>query len=249
MYVVVAQRQIDADPERVWAFVSEPGKLARWFADAESFGPGEPVHFAFGDGDFFEGEVVGWQPGLHYTLNWRFLGLGPRYEVRLSLLRRKRGTEVSIQDMGALTVEEAECLRVGWSEFLMRLDSAILHDADARFSWRRAITFTAALGPADAAEGLPAALRAPAWYDDVFAGARLSGVEPGPPETLRAALSHPAWHGQSTRLLIERKPIDGADYLFFTHDGWERLGAELGPVQRLAAVTNWRVALPPLGLS
>ena len=61
-------------------------------------------------GDFFSGRVIEWDPGIVLGLRWKFVGCGPEYEVRFSLLRRKQGTELTVQDRGAITVEEAECL-------------------------------------------------------------------------------------------------------------------------------------------
>src|SRR6476620_11231515 len=95
-----------------------------------------------GDGDFFSGSVIEWDPGIILGVRWKFVGCGPEYEVRYSLLRRKQGTELTVQDRGALSVEEAECLRVGWSEFLMRFEQALLKNVNGRFNWRKELTFT-----------------------------------------------------------------------------------------------------------
>ena len=142
MYTVVAQRQIPAPVEKVWDHLTKPELLAKWFADTSYIGPDTPVCMETAGGDFFAGRVIEWDPGIVLGLRWKFLGCGPEYEVRFSLLRRKQGTELTVQDRGALTVEEAECLRVGWSEFLMRFEKSLLTNVNARFNWRKVVNVT-----------------------------------------------------------------------------------------------------------
>src|SRR6185295_17127604 len=163
MYTVVAQRQIPMPVEKVWDCLTKPELLAKWFADTEHFAPDAPVYMDVGDGDFFAGRVIEWDPGIILGFRWKFIGCGPEYEVRFSLLRRKQGTELTVQDRGALTVEDAECLRVGWSEFLMRFEKALVTNVNARFNWRKELTFTMRVAETKE-ELLAAALNDPRWY-------------------------------------------------------------------------------------
>jgi uncharacterized protein YndB with AHSA1/START domain len=132
MYTVVAQRQIPAPVETVWDYLSKPELFSKCIDDTSYIGPDAPVHLETAGGDFFSGRVIEWDPGIVLGVRWKFLGCGPEYEVRFSMLRRKQGAELTVQDRGAITVEEAECLRVGWSEFLMRFEKALLKNVNTR---------------------------------------------------------------------------------------------------------------------
>jgi uncharacterized protein YndB with AHSA1/START domain len=241
MYTVVAQRQIPAPVEKVWDYLTKPELLAKWFADTSYFGPDAPVHMETGDGDFFSGRVVEWEPGIVLGLRWKFVGCGPEYEVRFSMLRRKQGTELTVQDRGALTVEEAECLRVGWSEFLMRFEKALLKNVNARFNWRKALTFTIRVAETKR-EPLAAALNDPFWYQAALAGARAQIHEPRGNE-FNATVTHEAWGGVETRARVRLKNIRGVDYAFVAHEGWAELPAELALAERRRFVGVWINAL------
>src|SRR5205823_3337362 len=94
----------------------------------------------FGDGDFFTGIVLNWEAPISLHLSWRFMGVGPEFEVRFSLLSQGEQTEVSVQDHGALTSEEAEGLHQGWEDFLMRLEQVIRTGQNSRYRWTEVIS-------------------------------------------------------------------------------------------------------------
>lgn len=247
MYGVVAQRDLPLPPLELWAWLTRPELLARWFADTAPDLPAGEVRCDFGDGDFFAGRITEWDPGNTLGFRWKFLDLGPSYDVRFSLLRRKSGTELSIQDRGAVTVEEAECLRVGWSEFLLRLEKAITRQCNTRFSWRKALSFTAC---ADGIDLHPAVLFAdPDWLrtslDGLCAEVRASDDD-GVIATL--APGDGRWHGAVTDLSIRRREIRGREFLFVLHEGWPRLPGDLAAGERRRYVSVWRDALTPLGI-
>ena len=241
MYTVVAQRQIPAPVERVWDYLTRPEMLARWFADTSYFGPDAPVCMETGDGDFFYGRVIEWDPGIVAGVRWKFDGCGPEYEVRFSMLRRKDGTELSLQDRGALSVEEAECLRVGWSEFLMRLEKSIVKNVSTRFNWRKEIIFTVTVGERKL-EALVAALADPRWYEAALDGvsAQIDEAREG---LIRATIKKESWGEVSTRLRVKFKNIRGVNYAYFTHDGWADLPGELALPERKRFVSIWLSAL------
>ncbi len=241
MYTVVAQRQIPMPVEKVWDYLTKPELLAKWFADTERFAPDAPVYMDEGDGDFFSGRVVEWDPGIILGLRWKFVGCGPEYEVRFSLLRRKQGTELTVQDRGAITVEEAECLRVGWSEFLMRFEKSILKNVSTRFSWRKALTFTITIDAAKL-ESLRAALNDPRWYQEALSGVRAQIHEPRENE-INATITHEAWGMVETRARVRLKNIRGVDYALVAHEGWPELPASLGEAERRRFVGVWINAL------
>lgn len=246
MYTVIAQRQIPVPPDELWPFLTAPDRLALWFADTELFAPGAAFRFDYGDGDFFAGRVHEWEPGIALGLRWRFLGLGPEYEVRYSMLRRKDGTELSIQDRGALTVKEAECLRVGWSEFLMRLEKAVVSSRRSRFSWRRAITFTGRVEDGRAA--LQRALSDGEWYRGCFPGARAE-VKSAGAGAFAGVFTAESWNEARTPVRLSFDRIRGVDYLFVAHEGWGALPSRTAADERRRYLDLWMDALTPLAVS
>jgi uncharacterized protein YndB with AHSA1/START domain len=241
MYTVVAQRQIAAPVEQVWNHLTKPELLAKWFADISYFGPDAPVHMETGDGDFFAGRVVEWDPGIVLGLRWKFVGCGPEYDVRFSLLRRKQGTELTVQDRGAITVEEAECLRVGWSEFLMRFEKALLKNVNTRFNWRKTLTLTIRL--AETTRGrLAASLKDPRWYHAALAGVR-AHIHESRGNEIGATVTHEAWEDVETRVRVKFRNIRGVDYAYVAHEGWLDLPATLAQAERRRFVGIWLDAL------
>lgn len=241
MYTVVAQRQIPAPVEKVWDYLSKPELLAKWFADTSYLGPDAPVCMETGAGDFFSGRVIEWDPGIVLGFRWKFVGCGPEYEVRFSLLRRKQGTELTVIDRGALTVEEAECLRVGWSEFLMRFEKALLKNVSARFNWRKALTMTVRIAETKR-EQLTAALNEPSWYEAALAGAHAQ-IHESRDNEFTAAITHDAWGDAETHTRVRIRNIRGVDYAYVAHEGWAELPSELAQAERRRFVGLWINAL------
>jgi uncharacterized protein YndB with AHSA1/START domain len=241
MYTVVAQRQIPAPVEQVWDYLTRPELLAKWFADTSCFGPDAPVYMETGAGDFFSGKVIEWDPGIILGVRWKFLGCGPEYEVRFSMLRRKQGTELTVQDRGAITVEEAECLRVGWSEFLMRFEKALVKNVNARFNWRKSLTLTVRLAEKQR-ELLATALNDPSWYALALGSVRAQIHEPRENE-INATLTHDAWGDAETSVRVRLRTIRGVDYAYVAHEGWAELPAQLAQPERRRFVGIWLSAL------
>lgn len=241
MYTVVAQQQIPLPVHEVWDHLTRPELLAKWFADTPPLAPGEPVRMDFGDGDFLSGRAIEWDPGIILGLRWRFIGHGPEYEVRFSLLRRKDGTELTVQDRGAISQEEAECLRVGWAEFLFRLNKAVVKNVNARFSWRPVFQFTYEMKAAQRG-ALVKALTDPHWYHTSLAGvdARIRDVDES---EINAIITHETWGAAETRLRVRFKTIRGVDYAFFAQEGWPQLPEILAQDERRRFVAVWLDAL------
>ena len=238
MYTVVAQRTIAAPREQVWRYLTEPTLLARWFADTERFDrDAGAFRFDFGDGDFFTGQVTDWEPNICLEVNWKFVDMGPSYRVHFSVLPRKKGTEVSVQDRGALTLDEAECLRVGWSEFLMRLDKAICQQQNARFKWRKAITFTC--GVNDRLASVMKTLADPDWYAATFQDGH-AAIEAIKPDRVQAVYSTRQWSPGTTNIRIKHERLPGrGDYLFVAHEGWRTLPQAHAEAERKRYVQLW----------
>ena len=247
MYTVTAQREIPLPVDEVWDHLTKPELLAKWFADTAELVPGEPVRMDFGDGDFLLGRVFEWKPGISLGFRWKFIGHGPEYEVRYSMLRRKDGTELTVQDRGALTQEEAECLRVGWSEFLLRLNKAIDKNVYTRFQWRKVFLFTYEIEPAKRDE-LLAALTDPDWYHASLAGVH-ARIESSDEKVINAILTHEAWGTVETRVRVKLKNLHGVEYAYFTHEGWPQLPGELAESERRRFVSVWLNAMAEISAS
>lgn len=247
MYTVVAQRQIPAPVEKVWDYLTKPELLAKWFADTSYIGPDTPVYMETAGGDFFSGRVIEWDPGIVLGLRWKFLGCGPEYEVRFSLLRRKQGTELTVQDRGAITVEEAECLRVGWSEFLMRFEKSLVKNVNARFNWRKSVNVTIRVAEGKQ-ERLAAALNDPGWYPIALAGARAQIHETSGNE-IGVTIMHHSWGDVETHARVKLKNIRGVDYAYVAHEGWLDLPAKLAAAERRRFVGIWINALSDFQLT
>lgn len=247
MYTVVAQRQIAAPVEKVWDYLTKPELLAKWFADTSYIGPDAPVYLETAGGDFFSGRVIDWDPGIIVGFRWKFVGCGPEYEVRFSLLRRKQGTELTVQDRGAITVEEAECLRVGWSEFLMRFEKAILKNVNARFNWRKVLNVTIRISETKQ-EQLTAALSDPSWYQAALAGVRAQVHERRGNE-IAATIKHDAWGDVETCARVKLRNIRGVDYASVAHEGWGELPAKFGQAERRRFLGMWVNALSDFQLT
>lgn len=246
MYTVVAQQHIPLPVHEVWDHLTRPELLAKWFADSAALAPGDPVHMDFGDGDFLYGRVVEWDPGIILGLRWRFIGHGPEYDVRYSMLRRKNGTELTVQDRGAITQEEAECLRVGWAEFLFRLNKVVVKGTNARFSWRPAFQFTYEMQPSQRA-ALRSALSDPEWYRASLAGVQ-ARVKDADDNEINAILIHETWGTAETQLRVRLKNIRGVDYAFVAHEGWPQLPEKLAREERQRFVAVWLGALAEFDL-
>jgi len=239
MYTVTAQQQIPLPVHQVWDYLTKPELLAQWFGDTPEFGPGDRVRMDFGDGDFLSGRVVEWDPGIVLGLHWRFIGHGPEYRVLYSLLRRKDGTELTVQDRGSITQEEAECMRVGWSEFLFRLNKAIVKNVTTRFSWRKAFLFTITVAQREA---FVKALTDPDWYHASLAGvgARIRNSDE---HEINSIITHEAWGDVETRLRVRLKNIRGNDYAIFAHEGWPELPMDIAEAERRRFVSVWLNAM------
>lgn len=239
MYTVTAQQQIPLPVHEVWDYLTRPELLSKWFGDTSQLVPGERFRMDFGDGDYLSGRVVEWDPGIILGLRYRFIGHGPEYDVRFSMLRRKDGTELTVQDRGAITQEEAECLRVGWSEFLFRLSKAVVKNVVTRFSWRKAFIFTITVAHREA---LVNALTDPDWYHASLSGvhARIRDFDGN---EINSIITHEAWGSIETRLRVRLKNIRGTDYACFSHEGWPQLPGNLAEDERRRFVTVWLNAM------
>jgi hypothetical protein len=142
-------------------------------------------------------------------------------------------------------VEEAECLRVGWSEFLMRFEKSILKNVNARFNWRKVVNVTIRVAET---KQLLAALNDPRWYQAALAGVRAQIHDPCGNE-IAATIAHDAWGDVETSARVKLKSIRGVDYAYLVHDGWAQLPAKLAEAERRRFLRSWISALSDFELT
>lgn len=62
-------------PERVWAALTDPARVAEWFTDARPLGPvGSPYRLDFGDGSVVVGRVTERLPSVRFAHTWAWEG-------------------------------------------------------------------------------------------------------------------------------------------------------------------------------
>jgi len=239
VYTATVIYRLPAPVERVWRYISEANKLHRWFARTGRFAAGEEFVFDFGDGDFHNGVITEWFPNISWAARWQFLGMGPHYHIRFSLLPRKNDTELAISDQGALSLDEALCLRLGWTEFCMRLHRVLEGELNARFKWRKDFNVTARF--ADAAS--PQSLIEPCWYIRTL-NAQMTAVCP---DSGIMTIQADRWHGVTTTVRVRQQRVGNELYTEVQHNGFSDLPGDIGPAERTAAATAWINGLRELG--
>ena len=110
-------------PDAVWAYLTEPDRVAEWFTEAGEVGPvGSPYRLDFGEGSVVEGPVVTVDPGRQFAHRWAWLDAEPRQETLVTWTLRPT-------DAGG---SELELVHEGWDE--AGADTAIRDDHEAYWS-------------------------------------------------------------------------------------------------------------------
>lgn len=240
-HTVSVTRQLPGPPSEAWKHLTQGSRLGLWFADSGDLGPGGPFRFDFGDGDFFAGRVTQWQPERSLGLEWKFMGVGPAFQIRFDLQPGGAGTEVRVEDVGSRTQAEARSLHEGWTDFLQRLARYDETRANARYEWSPVIGTAAvvAAAPAEVARRLGD----PAWWRSAF------GSDPEPalssPGELQVAAEfrEAAWAGAPTRAVVTVEAAPEGASAGVTHGGWTELPAALQVPERRRYAGLWAEAL------
>jgi uncharacterized protein YndB with AHSA1/START domain len=97
---IVSSHDIDAPIETVWAALTEPGQMARWFfgANGSLLEPGVDRILDTGDGDFFLTRTLEASPPNYLEWRWRWLGIGPAWSVKWYLENAGGRTRVVVVD-------------------------------------------------------------------------------------------------------------------------------------------------------
>jgi uncharacterized protein YndB with AHSA1/START domain len=245
MYHVIRQRQVPVPREQVWSALCEPERLGQWFAETDRLEVGERFCFSFGDGDFFAGTLHEAVAPDHLFLSWKFMDIGPRFEVRYFLTPlADGGSEVTVHDHGSLSVEEVMSLRQGWDDFLMRLDQFVRTGRNVRYTWSESIGIGALLASTPCG-ALPAELDDPAWWRRHFLSAQVVRERTGE-RSLLVRFTESDWDGAATEALVESAAVEGGTYLGLTHRGWPALPAMRQIVERRRYAGLWLGALKAL---
>lgn len=74
-----------ASPERVWATLTEPDRIADWFTEASPLGAvGDTYRLDFGDGSVVEGVIQRLDAGRAFAHTWVWLGVEPIQETTVT---------------------------------------------------------------------------------------------------------------------------------------------------------------------
>ncbi|HEX8185047.1 MAG TPA: SRPBCC domain-containing protein [Blastocatellia bacterium] len=245
MFTVVGQAQIPAPVAQTWLYLTRPSLIAKWFADADRFAPGEPFRLEFGDGDFFAGAVEQWQEPVRLCLRWRLMGIGPQFEISYILTPLPgEATELSVIDAGALSLEEVESLREGWTDFLGRLATFAATGESSRYSWSETIGFGAILKNFED-DGWPAEMNDDGWWNSIFVGAGLE-IKEHSNSSLAINFSDQAWGDARTEALLKNMRSDAGIYIGLAHEGWKRLPGDKQVAERRRYAGLWLTALQAL---
>jgi uncharacterized protein YndB with AHSA1/START domain len=118
--------EVDAPPERVWQFLTDPAELRRWWPDAAQLEPrvGGRVVLDFGPGDV-SGEITTWEPPTALGFTWVPSNMpGVALHVAFTVVDLGEGrSRVSVVHSGfeQAPAEAREAVVGGWVHFLPRL--------------------------------------------------------------------------------------------------------------------------------
>ena len=225
----------------VWRLLTSGRALSRWFAESEDLRPEGDFRFDFGDGDHFTGQVVKWQEAVTLGLRWRFWSVGPAFDVRFELAEGGDGTtEVTVTDRGARSQGEADELKAGWEDFLVRLAQHAHTGARCRYRWTESISACAfAPWPPPA---MVAALGEGQWWAERFpTGQRL--IPPDDERTVRIGVLHPQEPDRLTVARLVAQPHERGTRVQLTHTGFAGMPGDRQVARRRQAALLWAAAL------
>ncbi len=230
-------------PSVVWQHLTDGALLSRWFADSGDLSPDGAFRFEFGDGDYFTGRVVGWDAPRELKLQWRFMGIGPQFDIALRLAPTATGTEVAVTDHGSRTADDAAGLVEGWRDFLERLQRCVATGQPSRYEWSQTIG-TAALSPLDSA-AVRSLLRDAGWWREHFPGVDATIVLSGDRQLI-VDFQTATWGKVRPRAVVTLEDDSGGTYIGVTHAGFADLpeASRVGERRRVAAM--WGRALAGL---
>jgi uncharacterized protein YndB with AHSA1/START domain len=227
----------------VWQALTEPASVARWFGALDSeLRPHGTARFDFGDGDFFDLEVIRADPPTLLQYSWRFLGIGPLDTITWRIAQDENACLVIVTDVEpGRSREEAQRLRRGWLDFTRRLKNYLRTGKPTRYGWRQ--EFDAAIEIPGRAEDLWEALFhseaqarwLPLEGQALVDGARISiddsiepcvfevsGVTWSAPRNVTFRLTHEDWlHPTTCELALSEHGF--VNLLSVSHNDWKTI--------------------------
>jgi uncharacterized protein YndB with AHSA1/START domain len=245
---VVQQVIVPGDVGHCWRFISDPRLVSEWFADTDHIGLKGPVHFAFGDGDFFTGTILEFEEPTFMRLEWKLMGVGAQSDVSFFLCPLDGRTEVTVLDRGEYTTQAVEELREGWRDFLSRLERRITTGENSRYRWR--------LGDGDGPDisiealvqcdklSIVRTLRDVFWWQGAFPHSHPSSLKPGRGDgSVQAIFQEAEWSGQQTEATVEIAARRDGLGVSVVHTGWTKLPQDLQLDARRRYAALWQNAL------
>jgi len=244
MLTVMTQARIPAPVSQSWDCLTQPSLIEKWFADADRFEPGKEFSLGFGDGDFFVGAIKEWRKPELLRLVWRFLGVGPEFEISFGLTPvTEAETALTVTDYGALIPEEAQSLREGWEDFLSRLVKFIETGKSTRFRWSETISVGAVLQSLTGNERLRE-MSDHGWWRELFPDALLSFKEND--GLFGINFQAESWSGITTEASIQTSQFEFGSYMAVNHAGWANLPETQQVSERSRYAGLWHCGLRAL---
>jgi len=128
-------------PERVFAALTQPDELAKWFVEKAAFTPkkGGTFRLTWAGGYTMKGKVRAFEPAKKLNLEWcdRFKGKKTFVtEARFTLKKKGKGTLLSLTHRGFKSGKSWVALyggiESGWAYYLTNLRSVLEHGVDLR---------------------------------------------------------------------------------------------------------------------
>lgn len=137
----VHEIEIDASPDLVFRFFTDPALLERWFCvHAESDPqPGGRFTFDVTGEDVMRGTFLELEPGRRLVFTSLFDNTQPRVQttVEVTFTPVGRGTRVRLRHSGFAAAKTRDGYRRGWEHYLPRLATAVRGDDPGPDSWRK----------------------------------------------------------------------------------------------------------------
>jgi len=123
------ERRLPGDVARVWAHLTEPGRLAAWYGESGVIEPREGGAVAL-SGGHIRGVVTQWRPGLRLAYTWNVFAPGstesPYPESYLTFDLEPDGDRVRLTLTHLPVLERFEAQnQMGWHTFLDMLGAAL----------------------------------------------------------------------------------------------------------------------------
>ena len=140
-FELVHEIEIDASPDLVFRFFTDPALLERWFCvHAESDPqPGGRFTFDVTGEDVMRGTFLELEPGRRLVFTSLFDSTQPLVPttVEVTFTPVGRGTRVRLRHSGFAAAKTRDGYRRGWEHYLPRLATAARGDDPGPDSWRK----------------------------------------------------------------------------------------------------------------